>query len=88
MRLGPLHPSDADIRQLSALILSPDNADALGFIYSLRTGSGHREAARKIDAKHGSRKAGIPMTGRKTSAKTGAKAAAKTAGTLQFALDL
>lgn len=35
-RLGLLHPSEADIRQLSALILGPDNADALEFIYSLR----------------------------------------------------
>ena len=51
-------------------------------LYALRKGSGHKEAARKIVAKHGSRKAGIPMTGRKT------KTAAKTAASLQFTLDL
>jgi methanogenic corrinoid protein MtbC1 len=32
---GP-HPSDDDIQKLSALILGPDNADALDYIYSLR----------------------------------------------------
>lgn len=34
--LGSLHPSDTDVRQLSALILGPDNSDAIEFIYSLR----------------------------------------------------
>jgi deoxyribodipyrimidine photo-lyase len=51
-------------------------------LYALRKGSGHKETARKIVAKHGSRKAGIPMTGRKT------KAVGKTEGALQFTLDL
>ena len=51
-------------------------------LYALRKGFRHKEAARKIVAKHGSRKAGIPMTGRKT------KTAAKTAASLQFTLDL
>ena len=37
-------------------------------LYARRRGSGHQEAARQIAAKHGSRKAGIPMTGRKTKA--------------------
>lgn len=31
-----MHPSDDDIRKLSGLILGPDNADALDFIYLLR----------------------------------------------------
>lgn len=35
-------------------------------LYALRKGSEHKEAAQKIVKKHGSRKAGIPMTGRKT----------------------
>jgi len=30
------HPSDDDIKKLSAFILGPDNADALDYIYSLR----------------------------------------------------
>jgi deoxyribodipyrimidine photo-lyase len=34
-------------------------------LYAVRRGAGHREAAGEIAAKHGSRKAGIPMTGRK-----------------------
>lgn len=31
-----LHPDDADIEKLSGLILGPDNADALEYIYTLR----------------------------------------------------
>ena len=50
-------------------------------LYALRKGSGHREAAREIAAKHGSRKAGIPMTGRK------AKAAPKAPDASQLTLD-
>jgi deoxyribodipyrimidine photo-lyase len=50
-------------------------------LYALRKGSGHREAAREIAAKHGSRKAGIPMTGRKT------KAPPKAADASQLTLD-
>jgi deoxyribodipyrimidine photo-lyase len=50
-------------------------------LYALRKGSGHREAAREIAAKHGSRKAGIPMTGRK------AKATPKVADASQLTLD-
>lgn len=35
-------------------------------LHAVRKSSDHRQAANKIAAKHGSRKAGIPMTGRKT----------------------
>jgi deoxyribodipyrimidine photo-lyase len=38
-------------------------------LYTLRKDSGHKRAAREIAAKHGSRKAGIPMTGRPSKAK-------------------
>ena len=55
-------------------------------LYALRKGSGHKETARKIVAKHGSRKAGIPMTGRKT--KAVGKTEGQTEGALQFTLDL
>jgi deoxyribodipyrimidine photo-lyase len=50
-------------------------------LYALRKGSEHREAAQKIVKKHGSRKAGIPMTGRKT------RSAPKKTNTKQLALD-
>ena len=50
-------------------------------LYALRRGSGHRDAAREIAAKHGSRKAGIPMTGRKV------KVAPKVADASQLTLD-
>ena len=50
-------------------------------LYALRKGSGHMEAAREIAAKHGSRKAGMPMTGRK------AKATPKTVDPSQLTLD-
>ncbi len=33
---GDLHPTEENIRKLSALILGPDNADAMEYIYSLR----------------------------------------------------
>lgn len=33
---GGLHPSETNIRRLSALILGPDNADAVDYLYSLR----------------------------------------------------
>ena len=51
-------------------------------LYALRKGSGHKEAAREIATKHGSRKAGIPMTGRKL------KATQKVADASQLTLDL
>jgi deoxyribodipyrimidine photo-lyase len=51
-------------------------------LYGLRKGSGHKEAAREIATKHGSRKAGIPMTGRKL------KATQKVADASQLTLDL
>ncbi|NDB68434.1 MAG: hypothetical protein EB015_10620 [Methylocystaceae bacterium] len=38
-------------------------------LYTLRKDSGHKQAAREIAAKYGSRKAGIPMTGRPSKAK-------------------
>jgi deoxyribodipyrimidine photo-lyase len=38
-------------------------------LYALRKGAGHKEAARKIVTKHGSRKAGTAATGRKPKAK-------------------
>ena len=41
-------------------------------LYGLRKGAGHRSAASRIAEKHGSRKAGIPMTGRKAKAAPGA----------------
>ncbi len=50
-------------------------------LYALRKGSGHRDAAREIAAKHGSRKAGIPMTGRKV------KTTPKPADVSQLTLD-
>ena len=50
-------------------------------LYALRKGSEHSEAAREIAAKHGSRKAGIPMTGRKV------KVAPKVADASQLTLD-
>ena len=50
-------------------------------LYALRKGSEHRDAAREIAAKHGSRKAGIPMTGRKV------KATTKTVDATQLTLD-
>lgn len=34
-------------------------------LHAVRKGAGHRETAREIAEKHGSRKAGMPMTGRK-----------------------
>ena len=34
--VGGLRPTDGDVQKLSALILGPDNADALEYIYSLR----------------------------------------------------
>ncbi len=37
-------------------------------LYARRKSSGHREAAREIASKHGSRKSGIPMTGRQIKA--------------------
>ncbi len=51
-------------------------------LHALRKGSGHRDAAREIAAKHGSRKAGIPMTGRKP------KAAPEAAPVAQLSFDL
>ncbi len=51
-------------------------------LYALRKGSGHGQAAREIVAKHGSRKAGIPMTGRKT------KVRSKAADDLQLSLGI
>ncbi len=39
-------------------------------LYGLRSGAGHREAARDIAARHGSRKAGIHMTGRRPASKS------------------
>lgn len=39
-------------------------------IHAVRRGAAHRQAADDIAAKHGSRKAGIPMTGRKRNART------------------
>jgi deoxyribodipyrimidine photo-lyase len=50
-------------------------------LYALRKRSGHCEAAREIAAKHGSRNAGIPMTGRKV------KATQKVADASQLTLD-
>ncbi len=51
-------------------------------LYALRKGADHREAAREIAAKHGSRKAGIPMTGRKE------KKSAKAGGNSQLSFDI
>jgi deoxyribodipyrimidine photo-lyase len=51
-------------------------------LYALRKESGHKQAARAIVVKHGSRKAGLPMTGRKT------KAEPKMADTSQLTFDL
>jgi deoxyribodipyrimidine photo-lyase len=50
-------------------------------LYGLRKGAGHRSAASRIAEKHGSRKAGIPMTGRKT------KAAPEATSSKQLSLD-
>ena len=51
-------------------------------LYALRKESGHKQTARAIVAKHGSRKAGVRMTGRK------AKAEPKVADTSQLTFDL
>ena len=51
-------------------------------IYALRKKAGHSEGARGIAAKHGSRRAGIPMTGRKPQAQS------KAARSAQLLLDL
>ena len=51
-------------------------------LYGLRKESGHKQAARAIVVKHGSRKAGLPMTGRKT------KATPKASDVAQLTLDL
>jgi deoxyribodipyrimidine photo-lyase len=51
-------------------------------LYALRKESGHKQAAHAIVVKHGSRKAGLPMTGRKT------KAEPKMADTSQLTFDL
>jgi deoxyribodipyrimidine photo-lyase len=51
-------------------------------LYAVRKGTGHKEIARDIVAKHGSRKAGIPMTGQNSKAKKKANANA------QLVLDL
>jgi deoxyribodipyrimidine photo-lyase len=50
-------------------------------MFALRQSAGHRTAASKIAAKHGSRKAGIPMTGRTR------KAASKSMSGKQLTLD-
>ena len=51
-------------------------------LYALRKGAAHKEAAREIADKHGSRKAGMPMTGRKK------KIPPKASETTQLTLDL
>lgn len=51
-------------------------------LYGLRKVSGHASAAQEIADKHGSRKAGIPMTGRKK------KSGGKAGGGAQLTLDL
>jgi deoxyribodipyrimidine photo-lyase len=47
-----------------------DNAGAMReareVLHGLRRAAGHGHAAREIAARHGSRRSGIPMTGRKT----------------------
>ena len=51
-------------------------------LYALRKGAGHKEAARKIVTKHGSRKAGTAASGKKPKAKT------KEAQAAQLTLDI
>jgi deoxyribodipyrimidine photo-lyase len=51
-------------------------------LYALRKGAGHKDAARKIVAKHGSRKSGTAATVKKSNAKP------KNGGTEQLSLDL
>jgi hypothetical protein len=51
-------------------------------MFALRQSAGHRTAASKIAAKHGSRKAGIPMTGR--TSKTASKSVSGKQLTLDF----
>ena len=54
-------------------------AAARDALHAVRKGSGHRVAASRIAEKHGSRKAGMPMTGQKSRRRP---------GTSQLALDL
>lgn len=64
--------------------LSASTAAAKDRIYGARRGSGFRDAADVIQEKHGSRKSGMPMTGRKR----GSKRKAASAAARQLKLDL
>ena len=76
-------PSAGSMRYPQPIVSHAEAAKAArDVLYARRRGSGHQEAARQIAAKHGSRKAGIPMTGRKT------KAQPKVPDVSQLTLDL